>query len=56
MICKPNKLSFPRVELNKVLNSSDYAPEALEITIAFIDNEVSCRLLLTGFSNGWLFR
>ena len=29
MIGKPNKLSFPRAELDKVLNSSDYAPEAL---------------------------
>ena len=29
IIGKPNKLSFPRAELDKVLNSSDYAPEAL---------------------------
>jgi len=28
-IGKPNKLSFPRAELDKVSNSSDYAPEAL---------------------------
>ena len=55
MICKPNKLSFPRVELDKVLNSSDYAPGALEIAIASIDDKGSRKLLLTEFWNGWLF-
>jgi len=29
IIGKPNKLSFLRAELDKILNSSDYAPEAL---------------------------
>lgn len=29
MIGKSNKLSFPRAELDRVLNSSDYAPETL---------------------------
>jgi len=44
MIGKSNRLSFTRAELDKVLNSSDYAPEALEIAIASADNKGSCQV------------
>ena len=46
MIGKPNRLSFTRAELDKVLNSSDYAPEASEIAIASIDNKGSCQVIV----------